>query len=68
MIFSIYGFFVPEGHMIVARRFIAGSGATGTDSPRRDARMPAQPCNPQRHRVSPVVAAREKTNPPIAAR
>jgi hypothetical protein len=28
MIFSIYGFFVPEGHMIVARRFIAGSVIT----------------------------------------
>ncbi|MEA3145948.1 MAG: hypothetical protein QOI53_1405 [Verrucomicrobiota bacterium] len=41
MKFSIYGFFVPEGHMIVARRFIAGSGATGTAS-RRDARMPAR--------------------------
>jgi hypothetical protein len=29
MIFSIYGFFVPEGHMIVARRFIAGPGPPG---------------------------------------
>jgi hypothetical protein len=41
MIFFIYGFFVPEGHMIVARRFIAGFGSTGTAS-RRDTRIPAR--------------------------